>query len=377
MNTIANHLSVSIPFKREGAWKVESSQPADTADSVSIPFKREGAWKVVDDPTADDDIISFNSLQTGRSMERTVNTSTAPLIRVSIPFKREGAWKVILVATLEKKAKPVSIPFKREGAWKVFHIFLTVQNVEQKFQFPSNGKEHGKKTTGEKILLAAHLFQFPSNGKEHGKNDFERMKRGAQSFNSLQTGRSMESKRTVSASHTSAEYVSIPFKREGAWKEIRVESFSAIERCFNSLQTGRSMERSWMYTTTTTGAYIRFNSLQTGRSMERRWDCFRCLPHVWVSIPFKREGAWKETLFSTQTGRGSKHPKTKHELRWAFFTQKITPKFPQTLVAIEPNAIFQQKQLGTHAYTMFVGIFKHICIRSRNRVCFCNSTRNS
>ena len=38
-----------------------------------------------------------------------------------------------------------------------------------------------------------------------------------------------------------------------------------------------------------------------------------------VSIPFKREGAWKETLFSTQTGRGFKHPKTKHELRQAFF----------------------------------------------------------
>ena len=38
-----------------------------------------------------------------------------------------------------------------------------------------------------------------------------------------------------------------------------------------------------------------------------------------VSIPFKREGTWKETLFSTQTGRGFKYPKTKHELRQAFF----------------------------------------------------------
>ena len=89
------------------------------------------------------------------------------------------------------------------------------------------------------------------------------------------------------------ENVSIPFKREGAWKETRKRM---------TVPKARS-----------------FNSLQTGRSMESQWEKHNLNLHLDVSIPFKREGAWKETLFSTQTGRGSKHPKTKHELRGAFF----------------------------------------------------------
>ena len=37
----------------------------------------------------------------------------------------------------------VSIPFKREGAWKDGWELLC-GCAEQSFQFPSNGKEHGK-----------------------------------------------------------------------------------------------------------------------------------------------------------------------------------------------------------------------------------------
>ena len=38
---------VSIPFKREGAWKVKANtSEGERDDLVSIPFKREGAWKV-------------------------------------------------------------------------------------------------------------------------------------------------------------------------------------------------------------------------------------------------------------------------------------------------------------------------------------------
>ena len=36
---------VSIPFKREGAWKVLLNNLIMTLILVSIPFKREGAWK--------------------------------------------------------------------------------------------------------------------------------------------------------------------------------------------------------------------------------------------------------------------------------------------------------------------------------------------
>ena len=47
-----------------------------------------------------------------------------------------------------------------------------------------------------------------------------------------------------------------------------------------------------------------------------------------VSIPFKREGTCEQPLFCTQSGRGSVHPKTKRELREAFFAQKFGAKIP-------------------------------------------------
>ena len=59
-----------------------------------------------------------------------------------------------------------------------------------------------------------------------------------------------------------------------------------------------------------------------------------------VSIPFKRESVSKETLFCIQSGRSSVHPKTKHKLRGAFFNPKFVLKIPQTLMNIDPNAIF-------------------------------------
>ena len=38
--------------------------------------------------------LSFNSLQTGRSMESMIEEVGIENVGVSIPFKREGAWKV-------------------------------------------------------------------------------------------------------------------------------------------------------------------------------------------------------------------------------------------------------------------------------------------
>ena len=91
------------------------------------------------------------------------------------------------------------------------------------------------------------VFQFPSNGKEHGKEStmtrVTTMTRTG--FNSLQTGRSMESRATDNGTNANAvNRVSIPFKREGAWKA-----------------KGKNAD---------------IKSLDT-----------------LVSIPFKREGAWK------------------------------------------------------------------------------------
>ena len=66
-------------------------------------------------------LLCFNSLQTGRSMERLsrVTASWVGETEVSIPFKREGAWKVEERYFHDVVRLSVSIPFKREGAWKV------------------------------------------------------------------------------------------------------------------------------------------------------------------------------------------------------------------------------------------------------------------
>ena len=84
--------------------------------------------------------------------------------------------------------------------------------------------------------------------------------------------------------------VSIPFKRESVFR------VQPLKRHLNRLNN-------------------RFNSLQTGK----------CIQRDPILIPV---GPWLRT------------PKTKRELREAFFTSKFTPQTPQTHVCIDPNAIF-------------------------------------
>ena len=69
--------TVSIPFKREGTWKVKSLIVLMRCLNwqVSIPFKREGTWKddLIQDLSDQQLDLSFNSLQTGRHMERIIS----------------------------------------------------------------------------------------------------------------------------------------------------------------------------------------------------------------------------------------------------------------------------------------------------------------
>ena len=139
---------VSIPFKREGAWKVKKGKRhiGKRRVCVSIPFKREGAWKDLDAHIEQTELsLRFNSLQTGRSMEsgatgyhgnseetwfqfpsngkehgKAISIYKDPECEtvVSIPFKREGAWKELKNEKRNNGSRRVSIPFKREGAWK-------------------------------------------------------------------------------------------------------------------------------------------------------------------------------------------------------------------------------------------------------------------
>ena len=86
---------------------------------VSIPFKRESASKEFDEQWHEDVEPSFNSLQTGKCIERGY-CCCSPHHRheVSIPFKRESASKVDITPSAANQLI-VSIPFKRESASKV------------------------------------------------------------------------------------------------------------------------------------------------------------------------------------------------------------------------------------------------------------------
>ena len=123
--------------------------------------------------------------------------------------------------------------------------------------------------------------------------------------------------------------------------------------------------------------YISFNSLRTGKHIQRKRSKRVKKKKVQVSIPSERESISKETPFCTQSGRGSGYPKTKRELRGAFFTQKFIPKIPRTLVNIDPNAIFWQNRCGSQSASMFLDELSRAGGRGTNRVCFYKYTHNS
>ena len=137
---------VSIPFKREGSFRVEWHCALGEYMIVSIPFKREG---------------SFREWQNPHAAHRVS-------VIVSIPFKREGSFRVESVVEIPLRnkfqfpsngkahseashwswpfCKWVSIPFKREGSFRVEVYGRSPYTAERtQFQFPSNGKAHSER----------------------------------------------------------------------------------------------------------------------------------------------------------------------------------------------------------------------------------------
>ena len=210
------------------------------------------------------------------------------------------------------------------------------------------------------------------------------------SFNSLQTEKCIQSN---------------GLRRPRSWSNL----------CFNSLQTGKCIQ-SFLHILYP-NQLKSFNSLQTGKCIQRAEQLRLKRTRVLVSIPFKRESVFRENtaqrnrersrvsipfkresvfrvcgyLFpwkvlrqsfnSLQTGKciqrdpilspvgpGLRTPKTKRELREAFFTSKFTPKTPQTHVCIDPNAIFQQNRLRSETPSGFLGNLSRTRTRLVNRV---------
>ena len=164
----------------------------------------------------------------------------------------------------------VSIPFKRESLSKEIPGRRGRHRGFQ-FQFPSNGKAYPKYVrcaccriaksfnslqTGKpiqshlrqgKIHHQELLFQFPSNGKAYPKAGINRKTINLSiGFNSLQTGKPIQRWVGETRSVLRTQYqVSIPFKRESLSKATILKTCirQRVPKSFNSLQTGKPIQR--------------------------------------------------------------------------------------------------------------------------------------
>ena len=137
-------------------------------------------------------------------------------------------------------------------------------------------------------------------------------------FNSLQTGKPIQSRSNAKCGDKCHNQVSIPFKRESLSKGRRLCSRVSCSRsCFNSLQTGKPIQRNTVFLPKTnrirfqfpsngkaypkTGddkghqmiVHLRFNSLQTGKPIQSKKQRKNAWHARTVSIPFKRESLSK------------------------------------------------------------------------------------
>ena len=139
---------------------------------VSIPYEREGISKGVKVLRRTGRASRFNSLRTGRHIQRlTILIGLIVLLVLSFNSLRTG--RHIQSLTLNKilaARSCVSIPYEREGISKDVGSETELKIKNTTFQFPTNGKAYPKRTIEEVTKGVAKGFQFPTNGKAYPKN---------------------------------------------------------------------------------------------------------------------------------------------------------------------------------------------------------------
>ena len=135
-------------------------------------------------------------------------------------------------------------------------------------------------------------------------------------FNSLQTGRHIQTHHYGAVCKLKPSQVSIPFKREGSFRLVANANTIGVNYMFQFPSNGKAHSDE-QYLKTPVGRFVRFNSLQTGRLIQTFAFVFHLLyfswfqfpsngkahsdrsgrayyrPHDRVSIPFKREGSFR------------------------------------------------------------------------------------
>ena len=160
------------------------------------------------------------------------------------------------------------------------------------FQFPSNGKVYTKgylvwlqtqvvrfnslqtgrciqsKSTYQCKWGGEREFQFPSNGKVYTKRSWKRSVVALKSFNSLQTGRCIQ-RQPVPRRDDNSWLFQFPSNGKVYTKKDSQVSPETLERIrgFNSLQTGRCIQ-SIQVSRNDLPLLFCFNSLQTGRCIQ-------------------------------------------------------------------------------------------------------------
>ena len=283
---------VSIPFKRETAFKLSEDIRKVNDEIVSIPFKRETAFKQsrMFENTGRPVKFQFPSNGKLHSNAMLVPFFIFGTLWVSIPFKRETAFKPVLCCMIY-------------AAWTSFNSLQTgnciqtrkeilVMKVLITFQFPSNGKLHSndlkrrricrrnkvsipfkretafKPIAGINNLTGFIQFQFPSNGKLHSNCQFSFRLRLDLSHVSIPFKRETAFKLSGSGCHTKVLCVSIPFKRETAFKPLYDVKGRLWFEEFQFPSNGK----------------LHSNPIVDGEEYHGQY---------YVSIPFKRETAFK------------------------------------------------------------------------------------
>ena len=166
-------LKVSIPFKRESISKGELKKSTNHIlyHRVSIPFKRESISKACNRTPATGTQLRVSIPFKRESISKGVHTRSCRCVVaiVSIPFKRESISKAN--ASGRDHVRVLCFNSLQTGKYiQRKETAVQKSNAYTKFQFPSNGKVYPKEA-GNVIVTnpTTNTFQFPSNGKVYPK----------------------------------------------------------------------------------------------------------------------------------------------------------------------------------------------------------------
>ena len=221
-----------------------------TSNKFQFPTNGKVYPKKIRDAVIDSSVYGFNSLRTGRCIQRKKHTLSRRAKYISFQFPTNGKVypKEGAAGSVASNGPEVSIPYEREGVSKEEEVTPRESGVV-KFQFPTNGKVYPKSFLHYRYSTQTDSVSIPYEREGVSKEHRQFQK------------------------HLRRPQVSIPYEREGVSKVYHLaKQLSPKRKGFNSLRTGRCIQsqrsdRLWhpLY-------LLSFNSLRTGRCIQRKRD---------------------------------------------------------------------------------------------------------